>query len=177
MKWYLGKITESEEVTSRAADETDGAWCFFVGDKVEELETLELETIAWLRQGHRKNQERAPFGFCTLTWGLATALASYCNLGATDWTPMWIWDFVRGANYLFEWVTHINRSDLGMLSPVQLCKWWSRQARRLVHNSNGENAKSDVWRHKPAMGRASNESRLGGATGGDNECHPENGTG
>jgi hypothetical protein len=33
-------------VNSRAANETDGAWCFFVGDKVEELETLELETIA-----------------------------------------------------------------------------------------------------------------------------------
>lgn len=165
-------------MNSRVADETDGAFCFFVGDKVVELEALELETIAWLRQNHRKNQERVPFDFCTLTWDIATALAGYCNLGATDWTPMWIWDFIRGAHYLFEWVSHINRSDLRMLSPVQLCNWRSGQTRRqqdMVHNSHGEYAKSDGWRHKPAMGRTSNESRLGDTTGGDNECHPENG--
>lgn len=39
-------------------------------------------------------------------------------------------------------------------------------------SSHGEYADNDVWCHMPTMGWIPSESRLGSATGGDEESHP-----
>jgi len=61
---------------------------------------------------------------------LKPSWTGYSYLGATDWTPMFIQEFVHGAHSLVEWVGHIDRSDLGVLSPVPLCSRWSWQTRK-----------------------------------------------
>jgi hypothetical protein len=110
---------------------------------------------------------------------LKPSWTGYSYLGATDWTPMFIQEFVHGAHSLVEWVfisiVQISECYLQCLFVADgldkhESNWtWSSD------NSYGEYADNDVWRHKPAIGRISSESKLGSATGGDDECHPENG--